>query len=83
MSTNASQLESITTRDSVDTRPGTREFRAAAPAADAAHRRFIPFWMTSDRRGDLYAPRARRSPRLRGSHDSHNRLFSQREALTR
>jgi hypothetical protein len=82
MSRSASRLGSITTRDTVDTRPGTLEFRAGALAADGARRRLIPFWMTSDRRADLYAPRARRSPRLRGSQDSHNRPFNQREALT-
>jgi hypothetical protein len=37
-----------------------------------------PRWMTSDRG----ATSARRRPRLRGSQDSHNRPFSQREALT-
>ena len=83
MRKSASRLESITTRDTVDTGPGTLEFCAAAPAVDTAQRRLIPFWMTSDRGADLYAPRARRSPGLRGSQDSHNRPFGQREALTR
>jgi hypothetical protein len=56
MSWSASQLDSLTTRDILYTRPRTLEFRAG--------------------------PLAGRSARPRGSHHSHNRLFSQREALT-
>jgi hypothetical protein len=36
MSMSAGHLESITTRDTVETRVGTREFRDRAPAADTA-----------------------------------------------
>jgi hypothetical protein len=83
MMMSAGQLGSITTRDTVDTGPGPLEFCAGPPAADTVRGPLIRFWMTSDRDADLYAPRARRSPRLRGSQDSHNRPFSEREALTR
>ena len=48
MSMSAGQLESITTRDTVETRVGTLEFRDRAPTADTAQRRLIPR-MTSDR----------------------------------
>jgi hypothetical protein len=78
VSVSAGQLESITTRDTVYTRPGALRFCAGPPAADTAQRRLISRWMTSDRG----ATSARRRPRLRGSQDSHNRPFSQREALT-
>ncbi len=78
----AGHLESIRTRDNVETRPGTLEFRAAASAADAARRRLIPF--LDDVRstcGPLHSASATEA-RLRGSQDSHKRPFSEREALT-
>ena len=42
MSMSAGQLESITTRDTVYTRPGMVQFRDRAPTADTAQRRLIP-----------------------------------------
>jgi hypothetical protein len=42
VSVSAGQLESITTRDTVYTRPGALRFCAGPPAADTAQRRLIP-----------------------------------------
>jgi len=82
MSRSASLLGSITTRDTVDSRPGTVEFRAGAPAADTARRRVIPF--LDDVRSTCGPPRSARdgANACAGSQDSHTWPYSDREALT-
>jgi hypothetical protein len=85
MSTSARQLGSIATRDTVDLMPCTPEFRARAPdtAPPRPPLRVLPF--LDDVRstcGPLRSAGATERPGLRGSQDSHNRPFGQREVLT-
>jgi hypothetical protein len=82
MSRSARQLESITARDTVATRLGTLQFRIGPPAVDTVPAP-APHPLLDDLESTCGSPRSASATnrRLRGSQDSPNRSFGQREAL--